>query len=168
MHRPNVDPELCRVVGQIVIQWTTAEYLVTLLLGTILQADQAALGHVAGSIAGSTQAKWIRALLKSRDHEASHNVRVNELLGRFDELRQERNELVHGFWDTTGCDQGTALIQTVNLDRSEIIRSRLITPQDLNDLSNDVDSWIEDYLILGRELGFPRHRGQEISMFSDP
>jgi hypothetical protein len=101
------------------------------------------------------------------EHEQQQNENVAKLLDRADELRNERNEFVHGHWDTTGCEAKTALIQTVNLDRTEIIRERLVTPKDLADFLADIDDWINDYVILGRKLGFPRHRGDAKSIFAD-
>jgi hypothetical protein len=164
---PDVDAEMAGALGQIVIRWSTVEYLIALLLGTFLNADQGAMMVITNNIAVSTQAKWLRALMASHDHEAQHNERVVELLTRADELRSERNEFVHGQWNTTGCEPKTSLIETVNLDRAEIIKSRLVTLHDLNDLRIDIETWIDDYVTLGRELGFPRHRRQTTSIFAD-
>jgi hypothetical protein len=151
--------------GRIVARWTVVEKFISLLLGTILFADQAALSVVANSIAVSTQSKWIRVLLNSIGHEGEQNEPVLALLTRADDLRQERNELVHGMWDSSGCEPGTCLVETVNLDRPEVIRTRLVTTHDLDDLFDDINGWISDYVALGRKLGFPRQRGETKSMF---
>jgi hypothetical protein len=164
---PNIEAEMAEALGQIVIRWSTVEYLVALLLGTFLNADQGGRMIITNNIAVSTQAKWPRALMASHEHEAVHNERVTDLLNRSDELRSERNELVHGQWDTTRCEPKTALVETVNLDRAEIIKSRLVSLHDLNDLRADIETWIGDYVALGRELGFPHYRGQTTSMFAD-
>jgi len=164
---PDVDSELCLSLGQIVIRWSTVEYLIALLLGTFLSADQGGMMVITNSVAVSTQSKWLRALMASHEHEAHSNTPVVKLLDRADELRSERNEFIHGMWDTTGCQSKTALIQTVNLDRAEIIKTRLVTLKDLNDLRIDIEAWIDDYVTLGRELGFPRHRGKTKSIFVD-
>jgi hypothetical protein len=164
---PDIDPELAEPLGQIVIHWATVEYLVSMLLGTFLNADQGGMMVITNNIAVSTQSKWIRSLMASHDQEAHLNERVIALLNRTDELRTERNEFVHGNWDSTGCEPKTALIQTVNLYRTEVIKERLVTKQDLSDLVADIDEWIRDYVTLGRELGFPRHRGDTKSIFAD-
>lgn len=156
---PDIDPKLAEPLGQIVIHWASVEYLVAMLLATFLNADQGGIQVLTNSISVSTQTKWIQSLMASHDNEVHHNERVSALLDRADELRAERNEFVHGNWDSTGCEPKTALITTVNLNRSEIIRERLVTVQDLSDLVVDIDNWIADYVTLGRELGFPRHRG---------
>lgn len=160
-------PDLAIALGRVIVRWSALEYWITLLLGTMLRADQAAMSVVGNSVSVSTQSKWIRALLAGKPEEQAAADEINELLRRADDLRAERNEFVHGIWDETNCEPGTALIDTVNLERVEIIRSRLVTPQDLDDLVGEIDLWIDDYVVLGRKLGFPRHRGQTVSMFSE-
>ncbi len=162
-----IDDELCLRMGRIITRWTMVEKFVSLLLGTILFADQAAMSVVTNSVSASTQTKWIRALLNSHQHEAVQSAPVIELLRRADELRVERNEFVHGVWDSTGCEPNTSIVETANLDRNEIIISRLVTTHDLDDLLSEIDAWLSDYVNLGRKLGFPRQRGQSRSMFAD-
>lgn len=163
----SVSDDLCLRVGRIATKWPVIEKLTSLLLGTCLMADQAAVSVIANAIASSTQAKWIRALLSAREHEAVQNKRVSELLLRFDDIRAERNELIHGIWDQDERNLGVAMVETTNLERNEIIRSRLVTAHDLDDLLGDIDEWIRDYVSLGREIGFPRQRGEASSMFAD-
>jgi hypothetical protein len=155
---PPIDDEICLRIGRIVTQWTMLEKLFSLLLGTLLFADQAALSVVINSISLSAQSKWARTLLTANEKEAELVKPVLELVNRVEDLRQERNEFVHGVWDKTGCERGTCLVTTNNLDRTEIIRTRLVTLHDLDDLSNDIETWMEDYISLGRQLNFPRNR----------
>jgi hypothetical protein len=155
---PNVDPELAQPLGLIIIHWSTLEYLLSMLLGTFLSADQGGMTIITNNIAVSVQSKWLRALMARHPHEAEHTKRMVE---------SERNDYVHGIWNTEGCEPKTALVETVNLERAEIIKARLGTPKDLNDLVIDIDDWINDYVRLGRELGFPRHLGGTKSIFAD-
>jgi hypothetical protein len=73
--------------------------------------------------------------------------------------------LIHGSWDPTNCEPGTALINTANLDRAEIIKDRLITVSDLDELIAEIERWIKDYATLGAELGFPRNKNATQSIF---
>jgi hypothetical protein len=160
-----VDDEICLRIGRVVTRWTVLEKSISLLLGTALLTDQSAMSVVTSGVSISTQTKWIRTLLNSHEHEAEQNKPVLELLNRVDDLRQERNELVHGMWDPSGCEPGTSQVTTTNLDRTEIMRTRLVTTQDLDDLCHEIDMWIEEYVALGRKLNFPRNRGELYSMF---
>jgi hypothetical protein len=156
---PDVGPELAEPLGQIVVRWSSVEYLISMLLGTLVFADLAGIQVITTNIAVSAQTKWIRALMSvNQPSSTAHKDQVEALLARADDLRKERNEFIHGHWDTTDCEPKTALIQTINLDRNEVIRERLVTKQDLSDLVTDIDDWIRDYVALGRELGFPATR----------
>lgn len=160
-------PDLAAGLGQVVYRWSVLEYLISLLLATLVKGDHGAMMIITNSTAGASQSKWIRGLLSGREREAQHAARVTDLLDRADEMRNERNELVHGVWETTGCEARTALVQTVNLDRAEIIKTRLVTVHDLEQLVTDINDWIADYVALGRELSFPRRPGETKSIFSD-
>lgn len=160
-----VEDALCLRMGRIITRWTVVEKLTSLLLGTLLFADQGAMSVVTSSVSLSTQSKWICTLIKSHEHEAEQSKPVLELLLRAEDLRNERNELAHGTWDPSDSEAGTSIVETVNLDRTEIIRCRLVTTHDLDDLLDDIDRWISDYAELGRKLGFPRQRGEIKSLF---
>jgi hypothetical protein len=162
-----LDPDLARRIGQIVYRWSSLEYLISMLLATLLKADHGGMMVITNSIAIGTQTKWIRALLSGHPQEEAEGQMVTELLERADTLRTERNELIHGIWDTTNCEPRTALVQTVNLERAEIIRTRLVGVDDLDDLVIEIDQWIADYVKLGRQLGFPRRPGETKSIFAD-
>lgn len=70
---PDIDPELALPLGQIIIRWSTLEYLLSLLLGTFLNADQGGMTIITNNIAVSVQSKWLRALMARHPHEAEHN-----------------------------------------------------------------------------------------------
>jgi|ERR1700730_14567551 len=162
-----IDPELTQRLGQIVIRWTSLEGWISALLAHMVQADPGGMMLAVNNVAVSTQMKWIRGLMSVRSHEAEDNARIQKLLERAEDIRSERNELVHGIWDATNCEPGTAMVHTMSLDRPEIIRDRLVTLHDLDQLVIEIDDWIADYIKLGRELGFPRVRGGEKSIFTD-
>jgi hypothetical protein len=162
-----VEAELRARLGQIVIKWTDAESLISWTVATFLMADLAAMSIVSGSTSISVQIKWIRALLDTHYHEDEYNKQVISMLDRAEELRQERNELVHGTWNSSKCEPGTCLVEIVNLTRREIIRSRLVTLHDLDDLASEIERWTNEFVALGRKLGFPRNRGQGNSIFAD-
>jgi hypothetical protein len=162
-----IDPELMQRLGQIVIRWASAEQWISALLATFAKADLGAMILITNNVSVSTQSRWIRGLMALRRHEAQHNKRVVALLNRADELRGKRNELCHGLWDTTGCEPKTAKVQTVNLERSQPLRDRIVTLDELDQLVVQIDKWIADYVELGRELGFPRRAGETKSMLVD-
>jgi hypothetical protein len=159
-----IDPELLCRLGKIVTLWSSVESWIAMLLGTLMNADLGASSHLTNNVSNALQVKCIRALLSVHAHEEPATNDVVDLLDRADEMRIERNELAHGIWNATGCEPKTALINTANLDRAEIIRDRLVTVPDLDHLIQDIERWITDYATLGAQIGFPRKRGATISI----
>jgi hypothetical protein len=154
-----IDQELLWRLGKIITSWSSLENWLAMLLGTLMGADLAASGMVTNGVSISLQVKCIRGILSVHANKEPGTDRILDLLNRADELRLERNELAHGLWHASDPADKTALVNTVNLDRSEIIRDRLVTVPDLDDLIIQIDDWITDYTELGRELGFPQSRG---------
>ncbi len=160
-----IDPELLQRLGKVITLCASVESWVSMLLGTLLNADLGASSYLTNSVSDALQIKCIRALLGVHAHKEPATKDVVDLLDRADEMRSERNELVHGLWHTKGCAPKTALINTTNLDRAEIIRDRLVTVSDLDQLIEDIETWIKDYATLGAKIGFPRNRGVPASIF---
>jgi hypothetical protein len=157
---PPIDKELLWRLGKIFIAWSSLESLLSMLLGTIIGADLAASSVVTNSMSTSLQVKCVRGILSVHALREPATPRITQLLDRADELRSERNELAHGLWHQSDPAAKTALVHTVNLDRPEIMRDRLVTVPDLDDLLVHIDDWIADYVTLGREVGFPASRGK--------
>lgn len=162
-----IDPALTSRLGQIVIRWTILENWISLTLATAINADLGGTSIITANAGVSTTIQWIRTILKIHVGQQPELQELIDLLERADDLRLERNALVHGAWDDTGCDPGTCMINTVGWNRSEIIRDCLITTTDLDDFLSHIDDWIADYAALGCKLGFPRRRGETKSIFAD-
>lgn len=160
-----VDPELTSRLGQIVIRWASLEGWISMMLATFVKADLGGMMVVTVNTSVSTQTNWIRALLSLHIHKQPDLARVCALLNRADDLRIERNELVHGLWEITNCEAGTALVHTVSLTRQEVVKVRLVTRTDLDELLVETNDWIADYVELGKALGFPKRQGGTKSIF---
>jgi hypothetical protein len=160
-----VDRELLWRLGKIVTLWSALEGWVAMLLGTLMGADLGASGYITNSVSDALQIKCIRALLSVHAHKEPATQQVSELLDRADEMRAERNELIHGLWNAQDCEPKTAVVNTTNLDRAEIIRNRLVTEADLDDFIGHIEEWIKDYATLGAAIGFPRNKNSTKSLF---
>jgi hypothetical protein len=160
-----VDPELLTRLGKVVILGAQVESWLAMLLGTLLGANLGASGIVTNTLSISAQIKCIRALLSVHAHKEADTPDVSALLDRADEIRLERNELMHGLWNPQGCEPKTALVNTTSLYRAEIIRDRLVTVPDLDELIDEMESWIKDYATLGAKIGFPRNKNATQSIF---
>ena len=93
---PDLPDDLAAPLGRIIVKWSSLEHWVSMLLGTVLGADLAATHVISTNVAISSQSKWIRAIMSCKIHEHDNSLRVSDLLTRADDLRSERNELIHG------------------------------------------------------------------------
>jgi hypothetical protein len=66
---------------------------------------------------------------------------------------EDRNAYVHGVWQN-GPEPKTATVQTVRLNRAEIVRDELVTCADLTDLAAEIEDITQELRELARRLGF--------------
>src|SRR6266487_1088471 len=95
-----IDPDLLQRLGKVITLCASVESWVSMLLGTLLNADLGASSYLTNSVSDALQIKCIRALLGVHAHKEPATKDVVDLLDRADEMRSERNELVHGLWHT--------------------------------------------------------------------
>jgi len=142
-----IAPEIMQALGRIVIASARVEALTAEFLSYLLNANKGAMYVLNQGVANSTQIKWIKTLISDFRSEQAQSVLL-DLMSRIDSARIERNSYVHGVW-SPGSQPATAIVQTVKLDRPEIVRSELVTAADLDDLASDIiASGDELYAIL--------------------
>lgn len=148
-----VPADISRALGNVVIAWARIEALLAEFLSFLLQANPGHMYVLNQDVASATQLKWIRVLSDGRfTHEGTRsNLKI--LFDRIDAARSERNGYVHGMW-SPGPEPDTAMVQTVKLDRAEIIRSELVTRSDLDDLFRDIASMGDELDMIGIRLRF--------------
>ena len=129
----NIPIDLLARLGLIVTRCAWIDELLGTALAHLIGADQAPMYVITQNVAASTVADWLRTLgpLHLKDTETLDTLR--DLLSLTDDLRRERNALVHGLW-SDGPFPGTAMIRSIRLDRAELIVERLCTIADLEDV----------------------------------
>ena len=129
------------------------EALLAEFLSFLVKADHGLMYILNQDVAASTQLKWIRALVIARFTNDNTTANLKILFDRIDAVRGERNAYVHGVWGP-GPEPDTATVQTVKLDRFEIIRTELVTASDLHDLFTEITSVADELYAVGKMLGF--------------
>ncbi len=137
--RFSLPPDITAALGNIVIVWARVEALIAEFLSYLLSADPGAMYVLNQDIASGTQMKWIKTLAQAQFTNAHTLANLQILFERIDCARGERNTYVHGIW-TPGSDRTSAFVQTVKLDRAELVRQELVTAPDLNDLLSEIES----------------------------
>jgi hypothetical protein len=109
---------------------------------------------VTANVSSATVTNWCRTLLRVHHHPDEPPADIMELLDTIDGLRGERNALVHGLWKFD--EPGTAIVQTIKLDRSPVINQQVVTLADLHELTLAIGEAKNAFDELGERLGFPR------------
>lgn len=143
---------LMETFGRFVTQWSILDRLIGYAFVSVAKADSVYSLVFTQSIMASTIQGWLRTTANL--HYAQHPdlAAFNEVLVEIDELRADRNALVHGLWKR-GVEPNTAIVQTIRLERSEIVKSELLTVADVEQLVSDTINLIARFNDLARRMG---------------
>jgi hypothetical protein len=122
-------------------------------LSFLVKGNPALMYVITNNVSGSTIANWIRTLLVVLHGDEELPKDITDLIATIDELRHERNALVHGLWSPHA--PAVAEVQTIRWERREVIKIELVTKADLEHLAHDIDDAIGALAALGRRYGFP-------------
>lgn len=128
-----VDPILLQKLGEVVTEWAIVDEFTGRLLSGLVGANSTSMLIVTQNVSANSQTTWCRTLLSDLLKDNHGRETALNLLSEIDELRAERNGLVHGLW-SGGEIEGTAVVQTYRLDRPDIIVSQLLTAAELEEL----------------------------------
>jgi len=148
-----VEPELLVGLGTVVSRWSYVDMFMAEFLSFLLQANPGFMYVVTANVSASTVSDWIRTLLQARHIPNEPPEEIMSLLVDIDRIRGERNALVHGLWRPHVT--GSALVQTVRWNRSEIVKDEVVTRADLDDLITNIGEVMGKLLGLGERYGFP-------------
>lgn len=148
----SIDHRILAALGQVVILSATVDGFVQEYVSKLLHANPTAMYVVNQSVAASTLSNWARILTTDYVTEPARTEAL-EILSLVDDLRADRNALVHGIWQV-GPHPETAMVQTVRLDRVEILRNELVTYADLDHLTDDLRDAHTRFAALAEKLDF--------------
>jgi hypothetical protein len=140
-------------LGGIVILFAHVEQWLNEFLAHLLESNSALMHAITANISSAAVTDWCRTLLRVHHYPDEPPRDVMDLLGTIDGLRGERNALVHGLW--TFDEPGTALVQTIKLDRSPVVNQLVVTLADLHELTIEIGEAQNALAVLGQRLGFP-------------
>ncbi len=156
---PQIDPAFFERLGRLIVHWAYVERLIGDLFTATLTAagarqpiDPGSLLVVTQGVSQATLTDWTRTMIEARYTPPDEADELCGVLKEADELRAERNVLAHGLWGTDKSPPGTAMVQTTRLERRDMIRDRLITTADLDDLiertvslRNRLGAWLSSH-----------------------
>ena len=148
-----LDPALMEALGNLVSGWSFVEAMLNEFLAFLLGADKGYAYILTQSVSNSTVTDWIKTGVTLRDFGDHASNEITMLLQRIEGVRAERNALVHGTWNE-GPEPNTAMVQTVRLERRDIIVRQLVTVPDLHELINEIEGITSDLAAIARGLGY--------------
>jgi hypothetical protein len=127
-----IDPALLLRLGRFVVYWAVLEDLVGDLFAATVSADPGNLRVVTQNVSSATLTEWIKTTIRFRPTPEPSLADVEQLTNEIDDLRAERNALVHGLWGTAEGHPSVALIQTIRIGRRTPGRDWAVTAADLD------------------------------------
>lgn len=130
-----IEPEILQRLGALIVASALIETSLSNLFTRLSEGEFGLMHIVTANVSQSTLSGWIRTLLDVRPSESEDfKNEIRDILIEADEIRAERNALVHGLWSTENCEPGSVIVQTVRLDRAEIVKGEVVTAADLDEL----------------------------------
>jgi hypothetical protein len=120
-------------LGRFVVHWSLAERLVEDILVHLTNAEPALMTVVTANVSKKSISEWVTTLLDVTNDPQDWSLEVRDVLSEIDDLRPERNMLVHGLWSTDSAP-GSVVVQKIRIDSSEMVQSVLVTAADLDHL----------------------------------
>ena len=132
-----IEREILERLGGIVTTWGLVEQRISDIFVAMTGGSPAAMLTVTVDVSQNTIIGWIRTLLQVLPITDEVEQEIKEAIAEADELRIERNTLFHGIW-TTNSAPNSAVVQTIRLDRTEIVKELVVTSADLDALINGI------------------------------
>ena len=151
-----IEPEFFEKLGRLLQHWALLDARLVDLLAACLHADPGMTLLLAHTVSGATITDWVRKMSSVLDTPEDSLKKLESILREIDELRADRNALVHGVWATDASDTGTILVQTVRLHGMQPVRQRLVTLADLDELiciTLEIYERLRAFLLAHRLLG---------------
>ncbi len=148
----NLTIDILARIGLIVTRCAWIDEILGHVLTKLIGADRAPMYVIMQNVSASTVSDWLRTLGPLHLKNPTLEEELRDLLAATDDIRRERNVLAHGLW-REGPEPNTAIVQTIRLDRAEIIRDELHTTADLDDLIERCTEALTEVLALKAKIG---------------
>lgn len=132
-----VDGPVLEAFGRFVTAWAFIDRMITSAFTNMIRAERGLAFVVTQNVMASTVQGWLRTTTNfAFGSDTPEVLELNAVLAHVDDIRAERNALIHGLWQR-GPEANTALVQTVRLERREVLKEELITLADVQELYVD-------------------------------
>lgn len=147
------DPGIYQRIGQVTSEWAWIKLILGETLAHFCHADPGAMYVITQNASSASITDWLRTLTQIQVKDAPSAEVILSLLKQIDDVRAERNIVVHGTW-RAGDDPTTAWVQTLRWERREVVRDELWSIGDLDDLIGEMSDLQARLAELGVSMGF--------------
>lgn len=153
-----IEAELLQKLGKLVTSWALVDqYMAHLFIGMV-EGEPGSLYVVTENVSCNTISDWIGTLLDARSIDPpGYADKIREAIQEACDLRGQRNALVHGLWSTGHAEPGSVMVQTIRLERAEVVKGELVTGADLDELIDRISIVASDLETIIREMDFPNN-----------
>lgn len=153
-----IEAELLQKLGKLITSWAVVDQYIAHLFIGMVEGEPGSMYVVTENVSYNTISDWIGTLLDARSIEpAEYANKIREALQEASELRGQRNALVHGLWSTGHSEPGSVMVQTIRLERAEVVKGELVTGADLDELIDLISIVARDLKIIITEMDFPNN-----------
>jgi hypothetical protein len=130
-------PEQLQGIGTVCAQWSTAQHVLEVLLWATLGFNYETGRAVTSSMEDETRITIIRTLANERKMEWA--ATVAKLMEDYDDIRIERNKVVHNLWSGSASDLATGF----KVSARGVVRRPYShwSASDINELAKDIERW---------------------------
>lgn len=149
-----VSTEILALIGSISTEWAWVEMLLADMLAHFCSADHGSMYVITQSVSAASLTNWLRNLCHIRVHDAEKVRTLLKLLDDVDDVRTQRNTIIHGTWTGHEGQVGHAYVTSMKWERSEVAKTELWSSSDLIDVLYDLQIIQLQLANLGVALGY--------------
>jgi hypothetical protein len=140
-----------KAIGLVCHHWAVAESVLEHLIWAVFELDLVRGQALTTHIGAVTRTEIIAAALEGQDTQND----MAKISAEYNELRGQRNLVVHATWAGTASDLGVALKRTAH-GRVAVAKSYW-SAEDINALAEDIEEWVVETInYISRTFGWPQ------------
>jgi hypothetical protein len=163
-----VSTEILALIGSVSTEWAWIEMLLAEMLAHFCSADHGSMYVITQSVSAASLTNWLRTLCQIRVNDADKISTLLKLLDDVDDVRAQRNTIIHGTWTGHEGQPGHAYVTTMKWERSEVAKTELWSSTDILDVIHDLQLLQLKLGNLGVILGYFRPKTAENPSLGTP
>lgn len=152
----DIPPEFMQRLGALAISWALIDKLISHMFIGMIDGNDGSMYVITENVTSKTISEWIGTLVDSHGcSQPEYAEHIKEVFKNIEIPRATRNALIHGLWSATHAEPGSVIVQTVRLERAEIVKGEVVTLADLDAYIDEAQEIAAQLHEVMTTLGFP-------------